>query len=162
MSVESMLLEMFTCDLQTGKLYWKKSPGRKVRVGQEAGCARKDGRVVVGAQGHKLYRYRAVWFFATGSLPNDQIDHIDRNPSNDAYHNLRVVTNEGNSWNKGLNSNNTSGIKGVWRNARSGKWVAQITVDGKTCYLGTFSNKDSAAQARAAAERAHVATVLNC
>lgn len=44
--------------------------------------------------------------------------------------------------------NNTSGIRGVYQNKRSQKWVAQITFKGRTYYLGSFENKEDAAKAR--------------
>ncbi|WHS68309.1 hypothetical protein [Lundtoftevirus Lu221] len=100
-----------------------------------------------------LYRYRVIWYFYKGVLPSKQIDHIDRNPSNDSCDNLREVTNECNSWNKGLNSNNTTGIKGVY--LQKGKYIANISIDGKTLYLGTFLTKEQAEVARQSAESGH-------
>lgn len=48
--------------------------------------------------------------------------------------------------------NNTSGIRGVYKSKRSGKWQAQITFQGKTRYLGSFEKLEDAARARAAGE----------
>ena len=45
-------------------------------------------------------------------------------------------------------SNNTSGVRGVYKSERSGKWCAQITFQGKTRYLGSFSTLEEAAEAR--------------
>lgn len=44
--------------------------------------------------------------------------------------------------------NNTSGVRGVYKSERSGKWYAQITFQGKTRYLGCFSTLEEAAEAR--------------
>lgn len=53
-----------------------------------------------------------------------------------------------------LLSSNTSGVRGVYLNKKTGKWVAQITLKGKTYYLGTFASIEEAARARKkAAER---------
>lgn len=49
-------------------------------------------------------------------------------------------------------ANNTSGIRGVYKNQRSGKWQAQITFQGKTRYLGSYEKLEDAAKARAAGE----------
>ena len=49
-------------------------------------------------------------------------------------------------------SNNTSGVRGVYKNRRSNKWVAQITFQGKTRYLGAYSTLDEAAEARKSSE----------
>ena len=45
-------------------------------------------------------------------------------------------------------SNNTSGVRGVYKSERSGKWCAQITFQGRTRYLGSFSTLEEAAEAR--------------
>ncbi len=51
-----------------------------------------------------------------------------------------------------LISTNTSGCTGVYRNRKSGKWVAQITFKGKTYYLGSFAKIEDAVKARRLAE----------
>lgn len=49
-------------------------------------------------------------------------------------------------------SSNTSGIRGVYRNKRNNKWVAQITFKGKTHYLGSYDKKEDAREIRERAE----------
>lgn len=44
--------------------------------------------------------------------------------------------------------NNTSGVRGVYKSERSGKWCAQITFQSKTRYLGSFATLEEAAEAR--------------
>lgn len=44
--------------------------------------------------------------------------------------------------------NNSSGVRGVYKSERSGKWCAQITFQGKTRYLGSFDSLEQAANAR--------------
>lgn len=51
-----------------------------------------------------------------------------------------------------LPSNNTSGVRGVYWSKLSGKWLAQIRVDGKQYYIGSFKTIKEAAAARKAAE----------
>ena len=63
------------------------------------------------------------------------VDHIDRNTFNNTRENLRLVSYSDNNHNHSMNKNNTSGRKGVKfakPKNRSPKWVAQITVNGKT------------------------------
>ena len=62
--------------------------------------------------------------------------------------NLRKVNKQDNARNCGLSANNTSGIKGVYLNNQHQKWVAQITINGKTKYLGMYKNFDDAVKAR--------------
>lgn len=52
-------------------------------------------------------------------------------------------------------SSNTSGYTGVYRQAKSGKWAAQITFKGKTYYLGAYSKIEDAVKARKRGEEMH-------
>lgn len=54
-----------------------------------------------------------------------------------------------------LISSNTSGHTGVYLNKRSGKWAVQITFQGKTYYLGSYSDKNEAVKARERGEELH-------
>ncbi len=49
---------------------------------------------------------------------------------------------------KTLPSNNRSGVRGVYKNKRTGRWCAQITFKGKTKYLGSFETLQEAKIAR--------------
>ena len=51
-----------------------------------------------------------------------------------------------------VSASNKSGVRGVYFNQRSGRWIAQITFQGHTRYLGSFESLEEAAQARKKAE----------
>jgi len=73
------------------------------------------------------------------------IDHKDRSIFNNRKCNLRIATSSQNGINRGIQSNNTSGYRGVvWVKNRN-KWMAQIKVYNYTRYLGLFSSKEEAA-----------------
>ena len=79
-------------------------------------------------------------------------DHADRNKLNNRRYNLRPCTVSQNAINKGVRSNNTSGVTGVsWSRIRN-KWVVQITKDHKTTTIGSFINKEDAIKVRLEAE----------
>ena len=82
--------------------------------------------------------------------PGVLVDHINRNGLDNRRANLRLATTSQNHANRPAPSNNTSGYKGVSR-ARSGRWVAYITVDYRRTFLGTFDTAWRAAQAYNAA-----------
>lgn len=63
--------------------------------------------------------------------PKIQVDHINGNPSGNRKENLRICTNQENSFNKYKNSNNTSGYKGVSFDKDRNKWRASIHHNGK-------------------------------
>lgn len=49
---------------------------------------------------------------------------------------------------KTVSKNNSSGIRGVYKNKRTNRWCAQITFKGKTKYLGSFDTLREAQDAR--------------
>lgn len=75
---------------------------------------------------------------------NKQVDHINRNKLDNRKANLRIVTNQENHFNRGLNKNNTSGTPGVYYNKNCQKWCCQITLNGKTIHSELFDDKKQA------------------
>ena len=73
-----------------------------------------------------------------------QVDHINHNKLDNRRCNLRIVTNQQNHFNRPLNSNNSSGVKGVYWNKQCQKWCSQITINGKTISGGLFNNLNDA------------------
>ena len=67
--------------------------------GKQTGTLRKDGYKVVVFNGKLYLSSRLAWFYMTREWPNE-IDHIDRNPSNDRWINLRDVTHSENCKNR--------------------------------------------------------------
>lgn len=83
------------------------------------------------------------------------VDHVDGNPLNNQRRNLRVCTQQENTWNRVASKRSASGVKGVSQCARTGKWRAFIRRDRKNVALGTFDSIEKAAAAyQAAAESA--------
>lgn len=58
----------------------------------------------------------------------DFVDHINRDKSDNRKSNLRESDKSKNEMNKGIRSNNQSGVTGVHYDKRRDKWVAAITV----------------------------------
>jgi hypothetical protein len=87
--------------------------------------------------------HRLAFLWMTGKWPTE-IDHKDGNRQNNKWSNL----SEGeNVKNKSLYCNNSSGVPGVYRTG-SGKWAAQVGVNKKNRYIGTFNSKEDAIAAR--------------
>ena len=82
-----------------------------------------------------------------GYLPENQVDHIDKNQYNNKWSNLREVSNQCNQQNCNLAKNNTSGVTGVCWNKHAKKWKARIAID-KEIHLGYFENLDDAVMRR--------------
>lgn len=87
------------------------------------------------------------------NCPDDMmVDHINHNPLDNRKSNLRVVTNQQNSMNKGLQSNNTSGYPGVYWSKTENKWYARIKINGENICLGYYINKEDAIESKKQAE----------
>ena len=54
--------------------------------------------------------------------------------------------------NKGIRSNNSSGVTGVGWSKKNNKWRARITLNNKEYHLGYFDDKNDAIKARKEAE----------
>ena len=58
--------------------------------------------------------------------PGEEVDHIDGNGLNNRRSNLRLSTHRQNMQNRGVASNNASGLKGVYFDKAHRKWRAEI------------------------------------
>lgn len=76
-----------------------------------------------------------------------QVDHISCDKLDNRRSNLRVVTPHQNCFNRGKNSNNRSGHKGVCWHSIGKKWRAYINLDRKQIHLGLFDDKMEAHKA---------------
>jgi hypothetical protein len=76
--------------------------------------------------------------------PND-IDHRDRDIFNNQKSNLRVVTRSQNLTNKAKRTGTTSKYRNVYFCKSRQKWVARVTVNGRTISGGRFNSEIEAA-----------------
>ena len=60
-----------------------------------------------------LLLHRFVFTLKTGTEPMSTVDHIDRNPANNMFSNLRLATIKQQNRHRGKKKNNTSGYIGV-------------------------------------------------
>jgi len=125
------------------------------RVAAFKWCAHVKGKTAYAARNaprgsggkRTIYLHR----FVTNAPDDMLVDHISGDGLDCRRSNLRLFTQAENRRNRGKPSNNTSGLKGVSWSERGKKWFAQITRDGKTVHLGSFAEKEAAAQAYAKA-----------
>ena len=142
-------------DPTRGKLVWKRPTSNRVSVGDVAGYTRYDGYIEVKVKGERFLAHRLIWFLHYGEWPEDQLDHIDHNPSNNKIENLRQSDNFINHRNMSLSSRNKSGACGIYWEEDRGKWLTQARIKGKTKTLGRFPTFEEAVAVRQAANRQH-------
>lgn len=75
-------------------------------------------------------------------------DHINGNGLDNRKRNLRVVTRVVNNQNRKLSKNNLSKTNGVFWNKLAKKWNVEISVEGKSKYIGVFDTLQDAIKVR--------------
>lgn len=148
----AILKEALHYDPLTGIFKWA-SPRSKVRVGNVAGFPREDGYIHIKLNGKSYLAHILAWLYMHEQMPKGEIDHINHSRSDNRIENLRDVSTKENSRNKKIYKSNKTGVVGVFHRKDTGKFNANICVNGKLKHLGTFVNQSDAIEARKAAEK---------
>jgi hypothetical protein len=130
----------------TGDFYWKIRRGW-VPAGAKAGYRDPYGYVKINVCGWPRRAHRIAWLMATGEWPPDgtDIDHVNRNRSDNRWSNLRLASRSQNMGNSPAHRDGSSGVKGLTWLSRRQKWQVRICVQGKRKTLGYFASKEQAA-----------------
>ena len=147
----ALIRRYLSYDPVSGRVSWRENKGR-AKAGAEAGGVTSLGYRNLEIAGRKYQAHRIAWFLQTGEWPSFDIDHVDGNPLNNAFSNLREATRSNNCANRKLRSGSLSGAKGVYWHKANRKWCASV---GRK-YLGSFATIEEASEAyRRAAEELH-------
>lgn len=154
---QQKLKELLHYDPDTGFFTWLPRQDKSFNTrfsGKMAGYLRWDGYRIIKIRGYgnsdnemQYSASRLAWLYQTGSWPSYkyEIDHINKVPSDDRFLNLRIANRSENASNRGLQSNNTSGIKGVYQ--KNDKWYARIYKDRIFYHIGVFETAEQAYEA---------------
>jgi hypothetical protein len=147
-------------DPETGIFTWKVKTCRKVVAGAVAGYMKPEGYTVIRINKIGYPASRLAWFYVTGEQPLYDIDHIDGDPRNNTFANLRDVTTAGNIQNqkRAHARNKTGGFLGVSKLKSSKKWRARICTNGTHTVIGWFDTPEEAHEAYLSAKRKHHST----
>jgi hypothetical protein len=128
-------------DPTTGLFTWRTTRMVRLKAGQMCGGL-NDGYVLIGLDGVRYRAHRLAWLYMTGEWPTPgfEVDHINRNRSDNRFANLRLANRSQNLVNSKTYTNNTSGFRGVSFHRASGLWKA-VACDH---YLGYFKTKEEA------------------
>ena len=131
---------------ETGLFTWMKKCGRQ-SAGTIAGAIEENGYCYIRVNKRARLAHRAAFAWVYGRWPINQIDHINGNKCDNRICNLREASSQQNAANTPRRKDNTSGFKGVRPAKTEGKWWANIYVNGKIKYLGTYDSPELAHQA---------------
>lgn len=110
-------------------------------------CHNDKGYVMArDAATNKTVRFHKLLF------PNNIIDHINHDTSDNRKSNLRIVTSSQNGMNRKILSNNSSGVTGVKWCKRDNVWEVNIGYKNQRKYIGRYKSFDEAVKARKNAE----------
>lgn len=137
-------------DPDSGIFKWKEKISRKVVVGKVAGTLNKaQNRFSIQING-KIYKSaRLAFYMHYGVEPVGEVDHINMITTDNRALNLRDATHSQNGMNKGKQSNNTSGYKGVSYHSKRGEFIAYAKLNGKMHFAGWHKTAELAATAAA-------------
>lgn len=153
MLTQERLKELLHYCPDRGVFTWRMQLGR-AKPGDVAGYDKSDGRfaihrnIRIDKKNHKAHRL--AFLYMNGEFPEEEVDHIDGNPLNNTWNNLRAVSGSENKKNRRIQRNNKSGHCGV--SLQNGKFISKIKVGSKHIYLGCFTSLDDAIKARKDAE----------
>lgn len=147
------LRELVSYDPLTGIFTNRVTNGRRI-AGQAAGSTDALGYVKMKVDRKQYKAHRLAWLYVYDKWPEQHIDHIDGNPSNNRIANLRDVSVSVNLQNrKRAPAHNKSGLLGVWVHRE--RFISFIKTMGVRQYLGTFDTPEEAHAAYLSAKRAN-------
>lgn len=143
----SDIIELLDYDKDTGIFKWKKQR-RGIKTDVPLGTDNGFGYLRITVLGKSYYAHRLAWFYIHGTMPKEEIDHINGNKSDNRIENLRSLSRQGNAQNRNTHQkNNDSHMLGVSWHKKAKKWQVHICVYKQRKYLGLFENMNDAHEA---------------
>lgn len=137
-------------DPATGQFTWKWSSRKPAVVGKEAGWIDRAGHRVIEIEGNRYKAGRLAWLLVTGTWPELEIDHINRDASDNRIENLRQASRTMNNVNR-VRRRKYDLPRGVDHNKNG--FLARLRVAGKVYCLGTYPTPEEASAVYLAAAR---------
>lgn len=133
---QETLKNLIIYDPETGVFTWRST-------GRIAGNNKREGRVRIRINYISYKAHRLAFLYMIGRWPEDQVDHINRDPSDNRWSNLREATSSQNRMNTLKRPRDLP--RGVYR--VRGDFRAKIVVRGIQIILGRFKTVEEATKA---------------
>ena len=109
------------------------------------GYAIRSITLTKGVRGKELIHRKVI-----NATENQAVDHINKNRLDNRKSNLRIATQQQNTWNRSKTIKPTSSrFKGVCWRSHARKWQANIRISNRQVHLGYFAEESQAAKAYA-------------
>lgn len=131
----AILLDKFTYNPDTGKLYHNKSYSNFIKAGDEVGYLRKDGYLQCKVNSKAFLVHRVCYYMHTGEQPV-YIDHLNRDRADNRFVNFSSGTHHEDMKNKSDYSNNETGERLISWHKRDKVYEVKVRVNGVQHYIG--------------------------
>lgn len=138
-------MENLLFDFENGTISRRLKNGKIVRVGWKTVYGYRE--IQINGKKYKEHRLIFEQYHKCCLLPKTQIDHKDRNKSNNSINNLRISTNSENGQNKSVQKNNKLKHKNIHL-TKSNTYNVQIKLDKKKVFDKTYKTLQEAITAR--------------
>lgn len=148
------LREVLDYDPKTGVFTWRIARQR-IRKGAKAGSLTKF-YIQIKIDYKLYYAHRLAHLYMTGLWPIDEVDHRNGKKTDNRWSNLRESTRSLNMQNqRSAPKNSRTGVLGVSfrKNCSFNPWYAQIKINRKHKYLGSYATSTAAHTAYLEAKR---------
>lgn len=144
--------DLFIYDGASGSLINRVKRNSRSPQGAVVGNLNDSGYLVTRVSGRSFRIHRIVWEMHNGPIPfGMEIDHINRVRTDNRIENLRLADRHEQNLNLSQRRSESQ-VTGVVFNKKDKRWQAQIGFKGKHIYLGQYTNKNEAENARRVAE----------
>jgi hypothetical protein len=155
MLTQKRLQELVHYCPQSGSFTRKIVTSRNSKAGAKIGYDHK-GYLRAMLDNREYALHRLAWLYVYGEWPQGELDHINRDRSDNRISNLRLATSQQNNCNTKIRTDNSSGFKGVYFHKKAGKWLAAIICKRERYHLGLFvCPLDAASAYNLAAHKLH-------
>ncbi len=128
------LKELIQYDPFKGIVTWKIKPCKNILAGSRAGAvvkSRKKSYRSIRIKGVVKREHCWIWYLVTGVYPDNEIDHLNGDGTDNRWSNIRKVNPSINRHNCRRFSNNKSGITGVFWSDKKNTWFVTFCINKK-------------------------------
>lgn len=136
MLTQERLRALLDYNPDSGVFTWKTDRNNNAKQGSVAGCVSKGNNYVsIYVDGKQYSGHRLAWLWVYGYFPKE-LDHINRNRSDNRICNLRSVSRQQNVLNREC--------KNYYYNKSAKKWIVELVREGTYKYVGCYDSEEEA------------------
>jgi hypothetical protein len=114
-------------------------------IGQPCTSTDAQGYIRIAINGERYKAHRLAFLYMTGTWPEKEVDHINRDKTDNSWDNLRDATKSENMRNQHRADDATHGVYYVCNSRKtSDGYVVKLRVDGTQKYFGYRSTLEDA------------------